>query len=48
MPGLHHRLCHRPSLRPHLNLFVAGERATLATAVPGGTVVHVILAISGR
>ncbi len=34
-------------LRPHLNVFVDGERAGLATAVGPVSTVHVIPAVSG-
>jgi sulfur-carrier protein len=48
VPGIRNRLVDAgPSLRTHINVFVAGERATLATAVPPGAVVHVIPAVSG-
>jgi molybdopterin converting factor small subunit len=47
IPGLRDRLCEGRALRRHLNVFVAGERAALTTAVPEGEVVHVIPAISG-
>jgi molybdopterin converting factor small subunit len=36
-----------PSLRAHLNVFVAGDRAGLATPVPDGADVHIIPAVSG-
>ena len=36
-----------PSLRAHLNVFVAGDRAGLATPVPNGADVHIIPAVSG-
>ena len=36
-----------PSLRSHLNVFVAGERAGLQTPVPAGADVHIIPAVSG-
>ena len=37
-----------PSIRTHINVFVAGERATLDDArSPAGAVVHVIPAVSG-
>ena len=36
-----------PSLRAHLNVFVAGDRAGLATPVPSGADVHIIPAVSG-
>ena len=48
VPGIRNRLLEAgPSIRTHLNIFVGGERATLATAVPPGTHVHVIPAVSG-
>jgi len=48
IPGLRNRLVDAgPSIRTHINVFVAGERATLATPVPSDAVVHVIPAVSG-
>jgi molybdopterin converting factor small subunit len=36
-----------PSIRSHINVFVAGQRAGLATPVPAGADVHIIPAVSG-
>jgi molybdopterin synthase sulfur carrier subunit len=48
VPGIRNRLLDAgPTLRPHINVFVAGERATLDSPVPAGAVVHVIPAVSG-
>lgn len=48
VPGLRDRLVEPgPRLRPHINVFVAGEPATLATTVADGDTVHVIPAVSG-
>lgn len=48
IPGIANRVLDAgPSLRRHLNIFVAGERAGLDTSVPPGTEVHVIPAVSG-
>lgn len=48
VPGMRNRLLDAgPSIRTHLNIFVAGQRATLTTPVPGDAVVHVIPAVSG-
>jgi sulfur-carrier protein len=48
VPGLANRLLDAgPSIRTHLNLFVAGELAGLDTRVPAGADVHVIPAVSG-
>ena len=48
VPGARNRLMDAgPSLRTHINVFVAGERATLTTAVPDTAVVHIIPAVSG-
>ena len=48
IPGLRNRLVDAgPVLRAHLNVFVAGERASLDTPVPSGADVHVIPAVSG-
>lgn len=48
VPGLRNRILDAgPSIRTHLNVFVAGERATLTTPVAADSVVHVIPAVSG-
>ncbi len=48
LPGIRDRLLGPgPAIREHMNVFVAGERATLGTAVPAGSTVHVIPAVSG-
>ena len=48
VPGIRNRILDAgPSLRTHLNVFVSGQRATLATPVPPDAVVHVIPAVSG-
>jgi sulfur-carrier protein len=48
VPGARNRLVDSgPTLRTHINVFVAGERATLATPVPDTAVVHIIPAVSG-
>lgn len=48
VPGLRDRLVEAgPRLRPHINVFVDGTPADLATAVAPGSVVHVIPAVSG-
>jgi molybdopterin synthase sulfur carrier subunit len=48
VPGLANRVLDAgPSLRSHLNVYVAGERAGLDTPVPPGADVHVIPAVSG-
>lgn len=48
MPGLANRVLDAgPVIRTHLNIFVNGERATVATPVPPGAELHVIPAISG-
>lgn len=48
VPGIRNRLVDAgPAIRTHINVFVAGERATLATPVPADAVVHVIPAVSG-
>lgn len=48
VPGLRDRLVEAgPRLRPHINVFVEGQPATLATAVADGDTVHVIPAVSG-
>jgi len=48
VPGMRDRLVEAgPRLRPHINVFVDGSPADLATAVPAGAVVHVLPAVSG-
>jgi molybdopterin converting factor small subunit len=48
VPGTADRLLATgPAIREHLNVFVDGERATLATPVRSESVVHVIPAVSG-
>ena len=48
VPGMADRvLTAGPAIREHLNVFVDGERAELATPVAGDAVVHVIPAVSG-
>lgn len=48
VPGIRNRVLDAgPSIRTHLNIFVAGQRATLSTPVPPDAVVHVIPAVSG-
>lgn len=48
VPGIRNRLVDAgPSIRTHINVFVEGQRATLATPVPPAAVVHVIPAVSG-
>lgn len=48
VPGLADRVTTAgPAIRQHLNVFVDGERATLATPVGPDAVVHVIPAVSG-
>ena len=48
VPGIRNRLVDAgPTIRAHINVFVSGERASLATPVPPDAVVHVIPAVSG-
>ena len=48
VPGMGDRiLAPGPAIRPHLNVFVDGERAGLATPVGPASIVHVIPAVSG-
>lgn len=48
VPGIRNRIVDAgPVIRTHINVFVAGQRATLATPVPDGADVHVIPAVSG-
>ena len=47
-PGLRDRLCEPgPVVRPHINVYVDGERAGLDTPLAAGSRVDVIAAISG-
>ena len=47
-PGMRDRLVEEgPRLRRHINVFVDGQPADLATIVPDGATVHVIPAVSG-
>ncbi len=47
-PGMRDRLVEAgPRLRPHINVFVAGEPADLHTLVSPTDTVHVIPAVSG-
>lgn len=51
-PGIAFYLCdERGSLRPHVNLFIAGERVVdrqnLTDVVPDGCRVHIMQALSG-
>jgi molybdopterin converting factor small subunit len=48
VPGIRNRILDAgPMIRTHINIFVGGERAGLATPVPEGAVIHVIPAVSG-
>jgi sulfur-carrier protein len=48
IPGIRDRLVESgPRLRPHINVYVDGDPAELATPVPASATVHVIPAVSG-
>lgn len=48
VPGFANRVLDAgPSLRRHVNVYVAGERAALDTLVPAGVDIHVVPAVSG-
>jgi molybdopterin synthase sulfur carrier subunit len=47
-PGMRDRLCDSsPKIRRHINVFVEGQRAQLATELKAGSKVYVLTAISG-
>jgi molybdopterin synthase sulfur carrier subunit len=47
-PGMRDRLCDStPRIRRHMNIFVAGERVSLATPLAPGAEVMIMTAISG-
>jgi sulfur-carrier protein len=47
-PGIRNRLVDAgPTIRRHINVYVDGSPATLATALAPGSTVHVIPAVSG-
>jgi molybdopterin synthase sulfur carrier subunit len=47
-PGMRDRICDtRPAIRRHMNIFVDGRRATLATPLRPGADVYILTAISG-
>ena len=47
-PGIRDRICDStPCVRRHINIFVRGERATLATRLEEGTEVLIMTAVSG-
>lgn len=47
-PGMRDRICDsRPAIRRHMNVFVDGRRATLATPLRPGADVFILTAISG-
>jgi sulfur-carrier protein len=47
-PGMRDRLCDStPRIRRHINIFIAGERATLATHLPRNAEIVIMTAISG-
>ncbi len=48
VPGLANRVLDAgPTIRTHLNVFVAGDRATLQTPIPANADIHIIPAVSG-
>ncbi|HEY1363673.1 MAG TPA: MoaD/ThiS family protein [Xanthobacteraceae bacterium] len=47
-PGMRDRICDStPAVRRHINIFVAGRRATLTTELAPGADVFILTAISG-
>lgn len=48
VPGMRDRLVEEgPRLRPHINVFVAGQPADLGSPVAADATVHIIPAVSG-
>jgi sulfur-carrier protein len=48
LPGFANRVLDAgPEIRTHLNIFVAGERAGVDSAVPAGAEIHIVPAVSG-
>ena len=48
VPGLRNRVLDAgPTIRTHINIYVAAERADLGSPVPAGADVHIIPAVSG-
>jgi sulfur-carrier protein len=48
IPGMRDRIVAAgPAIRPHVNVFVSGQRGALDTAVPEGAHIHIIPAVSG-
>ena len=48
VPGMRNRLLDAgPSIRRHINVYVDGAPATLATPIDPGSTIHVIPAVSG-
>ena len=46
--GMRDRLCDStPRIRPHINVFVEGRRATLETPLRPGTEIHIMIAMRG-
>lgn len=47
-PGMRDRICDStPAIRCHMNVFVDGQKATLATSLNAGARVFIITAVSG-
>lgn len=47
-PGMRDRLADStPAVRPHISIFVDGDRATLDTELPDGADIYVLTAMSG-
>ena len=47
-PGFWDRVCEPgPRIREHINVFVDGERGSIATALAPASVVHIIPAVAG-
>ncbi len=47
VPGFRDRLCEGRSLRRYINVFVAGDKASITTPVGEGDLIHIVPAVAG-